>query len=79
MASAYWNKIQQYWYFWSVNQPGGRLFLKFEDGSSTQININNDSKLQGIVDTLRNEKPCYWNMTYTAIGPLWEDVGEGEK
>jgi hypothetical protein len=48
--------FDKYWYFWFVEKPGGRLFLKFEDGSTTSININDDVRFQGIVDTLRNEK-----------------------
>ncbi len=79
MANPYWNKIDSYWYFWFVEQPGGRLFLKLEDGSSTHINVGDDVRFQGIVDTLRNEKPCYWNIHYTSIGPAtWEEVGEEE-
>lgn len=62
MPTPYWNKIEKYWYFWFVENPGGRLFVRF----------------QGIIDTIRNEKPCYWNVTYTSIGPFWEDVGEAE-
>lgn len=79
MANPYWNKIKNYWYFWFVEQPGGRLFLKLEDGTTTHVNVNDDVRFQGIVDTLRNEKPCYWNVTYTSIGPAtWEEVGEEE-
>ncbi len=40
MPTPYWNKIEKYWYFWFVENPGGRLFLKLEDGSTTYININ---------------------------------------
>lgn len=78
MPTSYWNKIEKYWYFWFVDKPGGRICLKLAGGSTTHINIDNDIRLQGIADTLRNEKPCYWNVTYTSIGPFWEEVGEEE-
>ncbi len=78
MPNPSWNKIEKYWYFWFVEQPGGRLFLELTDGSNTNVDIKDDVRFQGVVDTLRNEKPCYWNVTYTSVGPFWEDVGEEE-
>jgi hypothetical protein len=63
---------------WWHDTKHGAVVLHFNDGGDLQIGSLTYADYMSFVDTLRNEKPVYYNQLQKVLSSLKEPVGEGE-
>lgn len=71
-------EVQEYQVGWWHDTKHGVVVLHFNDGGDLQIGPLTYADYMSFVDTLRNEKPVYYNQLQNVLTTLKEPVGEGE-
>ncbi len=70
--------IEQYAMFWQPEHNVGSIHLALSDGTGADIKLDSPAEASLLVDILRNESPCYWNVHTGQISTGLEPVGEEE-
>ena len=71
-------EVQDYQVGWRHDTKHGVVVLHFNDGGDLQIDPLTYADYMSFVDTLRNEKPVYYNQLQNVVTTLKEPVGEEE-
>ena len=71
-------EVQDYQVGWRHDTKHGVVVLHFNDGGNLQIEPLTYADYMSFVDTLRNEKPVYYNQLQNVVTTLKEPIGEEE-